>query len=62
MVKKKVKKNKSKQKKKLSRSELEEYIKMASSGKGKKFLLGVRMLGGMPSASMGGGPGTHPPM
>lgn len=49
-------------KKKLSRLELEEYIKMASSGKGKKFLLGVRMLGGMPSASMGGGPGTHPPM
>ncbi len=60
---KKVKRKKAKQKKrKLTHSELEEYIKMASSGKGKKFLLGVRMLGGMPSASMGGGPGTHPPM
>ena len=60
MAKKKTKRKKStKKKKKMSRLELEKYIKMASSGKGKEFLLGIKMLGGIPTASMGMGPGTH---
>ena len=59
MAKKKTTKKKVSKKKKMSRTQLEKYIKMASSGKGAKYLLGVKMLGGVPTAGMGMGPGTH---
>ncbi len=56
MVKKKTKKQTTK-KKKPTKSQLEEWIHMASSGRGATFAHGTKMLGGF--GMMAGGPGTH---
>jgi hypothetical protein len=50
---------KKKKKRKLSLAEKKKYIKMASHGVGKEFLLGVKMLGGVATPGAGAGVGHH---
>ena len=53
------KQTKKRKRKKLTLAEKKKYIRMAGYGKGKEYLLGVKMLGGIPGLGMGMGPGTH---